>query len=107
MLFYPTEPLDDSVPQAAVWNAVRQAFAQDEGVAYYRFPISDAKGFALHEADILIVLRHFGLFVLEVKGYCINNITGIQGHVWQTKNWYTPEEYPLKQVLAQVFALKK
>jgi hypothetical protein len=107
MFFYPAEPLDDSIPQAAVWNAVRQAFGQEEGVAYYRFPISDAKGFALHEADILIALRHYGLFVLEVKGYCISNITGIQGHVWQTQNWYTSEEHPLKQVMAQVFALKK
>jgi hypothetical protein len=107
MIFYPNDPLDDSIPQATVWKAVQQAFTHEEGVAYYRFPISDAKGFALHEADILIALRHYGLFVLEVKGYCIHNITGIQGHVWQTQNWYTSEEHPLKQVMAQVFALKK
>ncbi|GAB3830951.1 hypothetical protein GCM10028895_47660 [Pontibacter rugosus] len=106
MNFYPDEPLDDSEPQAIVWEAVREAFKDMEGVAYYRYPIYSEKGLRFHEADILIVLRLYGIFLIEVKGFSIHNIIGIQGHQWQMRKWYTAEEYPVGQVINQMFALK-
>jgi len=106
MDFYPDEPLDESEPQRFVWEAVRAAFGSEEGVAYYRYPVFDPSGLRRHEADILIVLRRYGVFLIEVKGLSIRNIRGIQGHVWQTASWYVPEEHPVQQADDQLFSLK-
>ncbi|MBJ6146298.1 NERD domain-containing protein [Hymenobacter sp. BT559] len=107
MRFYPEDPLDESEPQTRVWQAIQAAFMHEEGVAFYRYPIFDFRGLRHCEADFVVALRDYGLFVIEVKGLSINNIRGIQGHAWQTQNWYTVEEHPLAQVQQQVFALKK
>ena len=106
MEFYPDTPLDDSAPQRRVWEAIRAAFAEEEGATFYRYPIFSPDGLLRREADVLVALRRYGLFLVEVKGYRIDTIQSIEGHVWSTAPWYTDEEYPVQQVDDQLFALK-
>ena len=40
MNFFPLEPFDANEAQNKVWKWVKEAFQGDEGVAYYRYPIS-------------------------------------------------------------------
>ena len=107
MEFYPKEPHDVNAAQSMVWKAVKVAFQQEEGAAYYRYPIADVRGFSHYEADILLALRHYGLFLIEVKGLYIHNIRAIQGPVWQTQHLRPSQEYPVSQARNQVFALKE
>jgi hypothetical protein len=91
--FITTEPLskDGETSERLVWDAVRNAFREREGISYWRFPIFSKVGEHRKEPDILIIDRKLGLVIIEVKGLTIDQIKGIAGHRWEFKNFY---DYP-------------
>lgn len=106
MDFYPYEPLDDNEGQKKLWDWLKGAFKEEEGVAYYRYPIFTKTGKLYREPDILILHKELGLWVFECKGCSIDNIKAIQGHEWQMNNWYDEFITPVSQAEDQMFALK-
>lgn len=106
MEFFPYEPFDKNDAQKKVWDWVKDAFKDEEGVAYYRYPIFTKTGKLNREPDILLLHRQLGLWVIECKGCLINNIKGIQGHEWQMNNWYREIDTPVAQAEDEMFAIK-
>ena len=92
--------------EETVWNAVSEAFGEDQGYAFLGYPIYRQDGLLLHKPDILLVLRRYGVFLLECKGFRINNIAQIQGTHWTMRNWHKDIEGPVAQAERQLFALK-
>lgn len=105
MEFYPYEPLDNNQGQHKVWESIKKAFKDDQGVAYYRYPIFHKSGRLMREPDIVLLLREYGLWIFECKGYRINNIQEIQGHQWSMNNWHNEYETPVAQSEDQMFAI--
>lgn len=105
MDFHPYEPLDNNQGQSKVWESVKKAFKEDEGVAYYRYPIFYKSGKLMREPDIVLLHREYGLWVFECKGYNLSNIQGIQGHQWLMNNWHSEYETPVAQAEDQMFAI--
>lgn len=106
MEFHPYEPFDQNKAQKAVWDKLKSAFKDEDGVAFYRYPIFHRNGNLHREPDILLVHREYGLWVIECKGCYINNITSIQGHEWKMSNWHSEVETPVAQAEDQMFAIK-
>lgn len=106
MDFFPYEPFDNNKAQSNVWKWLKEAFKDEPGVAYYRYPIFTKTGKLNREPDILILHRELGLWVIECKGCSIDNIKGIQGHEWQMNNWYREIETPVAQAEDQMFAIQ-
>lgn len=106
MEFFPYEPFDKNEAQRRVWEWVKEAFKNEEGVAYYRYPIFTKTGRLNREPDILILHRQLGLWVIECKGCFISNIKGIQGHEWQMNNWYREIDTPVAQAGDEMFAIQ-
>jgi superfamily I DNA and RNA helicase len=106
MKFYPHEPFDQNNSQHKLWDWLKEAFKDDEGVAYYRFPVFKKTGSLLREPDVLLLHRQYGLWVFEVKGCQIGNIAAIQGHEWQMNDWYEETSTPVIQAEDGMFAVK-
>ncbi len=106
MDFYPYERLDNNQSQNKLWDWLKEAFKEDDGVAYYRFPIFSKQGKLNREPDILMLHRELGLWVFECKGCSIDNIQGIQGQQWQMNNWYDESITPVAQAEDQMYAIK-
>ncbi len=107
MKFFPNYPNDNNKGQRQIWNAIKNALSNDEGVAYYRYPIYTKSSRGRSEPDFLIVHRKYGIWVLESKGCEIGNICGINGHDWAMRDWYADNMCPISQVEAQFYEVKK
>lgn len=105
MEFHPEEAFDRNRGQRAVWKALKRALEPLTGHAYYRIPFYSLGGFYRYEVDVLLVLRDYGVFPLEVKGCGIENISSIEGNVWSMLDWNREEEAPCAQVDEQKFAI--
>ncbi|MEO0686779.1 MAG: hypothetical protein AAFY76_17490, partial [Cyanobacteria bacterium J06649_11] len=68
MEFFPYEPFDKNQGQNKVWEWLKEAFKDESGVAYYRYPIFTKNGNLNREPDILFLHRELGLWVIECKG---------------------------------------
>jgi superfamily I DNA and RNA helicase len=106
MNFYPNYPNDNNKGQRFVWQALKDAFKEGDGVAYYRYPIFAKHGSRLSEPDFLVVHRKYGVWIFESKGCQIGNIVAIQGHDWQMRDWYSTTMSPISQVEAQHWEVK-
>ncbi|ABI60490.1 conserved hypothetical protein [Nitrosomonas eutropha C91] len=106
MKFNPNYPNDNNKGQRQLWNALKNAFEQDEGVAYYRYPIFATSKRGRSEPDFLMIHRRFGIWIFESKGCTIGNIAAIEGHDWQMRDWYADSMSPISQIEAQLFEVR-
>jgi len=106
MRFVPENLPDENLGEVEVWEQLKKTFRNENGVAYHRFPIYRTGGLYGHEADIVLIFRDAGIFVVEVKGCRADNIERIEGHHWHMRNWTQEVETPVKQARDQMFALK-
>ena len=107
MKFFPNYPNDNNKGQRQIWTAIKNALSNDEGVAYYRYPIYAKSSRGRSEPDFLIVHRKYGVWVLESKGCEIGNICAINGHDWAMRDWYVENMSPISQVEAQFYEVRK
>lgn len=105
--FITTEPLDKhgEAGEQLVWEAVKEAFADRECLAYWRYPVFSQVGKFRKEPDILIVDRQLGLIIIEVKSIAISQIVSINGHRWQYQSFYTTSGNPYQQAENQLFTV--
>jgi len=106
MQFVPEDLTDAALSEAAVWASLKEAFQDAEGVAYHRFPVYRPDGLYGYEADIVLVFREAGIYVIECKGYRIEHIDRIEGHRWHLRDWTYDVGRPVQQARDQMFALK-
>jgi superfamily I DNA and RNA helicase len=106
MEFYPNVPYDKYHGQHIVWEAIKDAFRNDEGLAFYRYPIRALHNDVDYEPDTLLALRDSGIWVLECKGLHIEHLLEVQGAVWYTRNFYRDEVAPLHQADDQMYAVQ-
>lgn len=88
-----------------VWEAVKKAFSNRTCVAYWGYPIFSKTGESRKEPDIFIVDKELGLIVIEVKSISINQITKVNGHLWQYQNFYVSNGNPYQQAENQLYAI--
>ncbi|HDR8488132.1 TPA: UvrD-helicase domain-containing protein [Bacillus cereus] len=69
-----------------VWKKVKSVFIERESFGFLHFPMFKENHASKREIDILLVDREIGITVIEVKGISINQIKGIQGHIWHCTN---------------------
>ena len=86
-----------------VWYSIKDAFADRDCLAYWRYPIFDSN--TRKEPDILIADRDLGLIIIEVKSIKIEQIANIQGYRWQYRNFYTQYGNPYQQAVNQLYTL--
>ncbi len=105
--FITTDPFSLQNNQAAikVWDAVRNAFRDNDCIAYWRYPIFSKRGERRKEPDILIVDREFGLIIIEVKDVVIDQIKSIEGQTWEYDNYSINYDRPLENAEDQLFTL--
>ncbi|MGX9688661.1 ATP-binding domain-containing protein [Deinococcus wulumuqiensis] len=66
-----------------VWEAVKEAFAGREALAFWRYPLSDGQA---SEPDILILDAELGIVIIEVKALPLRQIKRFSGYEWEL-NW--------------------
>ncbi len=105
--FVTTEPIgrDGEKSEGHVWEGVKAAFTKRDCIAYWQYPIFTKTGESRKEPDILIVDRDLGITVIEVKSLTIDQITSVNGHVWEFNNFYTASGSPYKQAENQLYAV--
>ncbi|MFM9266481.1 pentapeptide repeat-containing protein [Tychonema sp. BBK16] len=105
--FIATEPLGKSgeTAEQRVWDAVCEAFADRDCIAYWRYPIFSSSGDFRKEPDILIVDFELGLTIIEVKAIAIDQIISISGHRWEFQHFYTTGGNPYQQAEHQLYAM--
>ena len=105
--FIATEPLGKSgeTAEKMVWDAVCEAFADRDCIAYWRYPIFSSSGDFRKEPDILIVDFELGLTIIEVKAIAIDQIVAISGHRWEFQHFYTTGGNPYQQAEHQLYAM--
>ena len=87
-----------------VWDSIKRGFELRNCLAYWRYPIFRPDYFR-KEPDILIIDRHLGLIVIEVKAIKIKQLVAIRGHSWQYQDFYTDFGNPYQQAENQLFSI--
>lgn len=72
--FHPYIAFGNNKAEKAVWDALKEAFKDDSNcVGYFRYPLFTKAGNLRKEPDIVFAHRHYGLWVIEIKGCTIDN----------------------------------
>ncbi|GMU00600.1 hypothetical protein KH5H1_47200 [Corallococcus caeni] len=93
--------------EARVFNALREAFRQDEGLCFLRYPFFETRGRFRHEPDILMLHRDLGLLIIEVKDLQARHVSRMEGHTWHMADWHKGIEEPYAQAEAQMWSALK
>ena len=88
-----------------IWEATKKAFSNRNCIAYWGYPIFSKTGESRKEPDIFIVDKELGLIVIEVQSISINQITKVDGHLWQYQDFYVPNGNPYQQAENQLYAI--
>jgi len=104
MEFVWSDPSKTNYAEKELWNALKLALINDEGICYHRYPIFSADR-SRREPDILILHRKWGLYIIECKGFKIDNLESINGPVWKMRNWHSDQETPFTQAEDQMWAV--
>jgi superfamily I DNA and RNA helicase len=107
MEFLPTVSSGDTPGEHEVWNRLKEALRDEEGVAFAHYPVFPKEATWRYEPDVLILHRRIGLVVIEVKDCRADNVEAIAGWTWQMTNWHSPTEAPAQQADKQLFALRR
>ena len=92
--------------EKTVWEAVKNAFADREAVAFWRYPVIED---AVREPDILILDAELGIVVIEVKSLPLSQIKRFSGYQWELNKAYFGKMSlnPFEQAKAQLQSVMK
>lgn len=80
-----------------VWNSLKNSFSKRDVLAYSRYPLFMNIGQKRKEPDIIILDKELGFYIIEIKGFSIDNIIKIDGGVWHMKDFYANTLSPFAQ----------
>lgn len=86
----------DQEHEKRVWDSVRKAFSDRECLGYSHYPLYQKIGEQREEPDIVFADREFGLTVIEVRPYEIDDISEINGETWTLDEQSTGEQGPTR-----------
>ena len=104
MQFVWSDSGDTSIAEEEIWKYLKMALLSDDGICYHRFPIFSTDR-SRREPDILIVHRQWGVYVIDCKGYRVDDIESIQGKTWNLRNWKSAKEEPISEAEDQMYAV--
>ncbi|NEQ75928.1 MAG: hypothetical protein F6K23_24575 [Okeania sp. SIO2C9] len=104
MEFIWSDSEDNNRAEKMMWQSLKNALFEDEGICYHRYPIFSPDR-SRREPDILMLHKNWGLYIIETKGCKIENIEKINGQVWEMKDWYSTQETPYSQAEDQMFSI--
>ncbi|MDM0115656.1 hypothetical protein QTI66_26135 [Variovorax sp. J22R133] len=108
MEFHPEHLFDTNQGENVVWDALKKAFRDAPGSAFYRYAIVDANRFARYEPDVLLALHLRSPAILECKGCRIEHIESIAGSDWSMREeWHRRSEHPAVQARDQSIELRR
>lgn len=87
-----------------VWEVLQLANFENERLLYRNFVTATESGLA-REVDFLVILRDWGIFVIEAKGYSINDITRVNNEKWILKGKSSTSN-PYKQALSGLWGIQ-
>lgn len=91
---------DTSIAEKEIWKYLKIALAKEEGICYHRYPLISADR-SRREPDILILHPKWGLYVINCKGYKIEDIDRIYDSNWILTNG--TQDTPLDQADDQMW----
>jgi len=91
--------------EQVVWNQLKNTFEQQSTIAFHHYEMFFKNGVGKREIDILFIHQQLGVFVFEVKGLTIDQISRIQGHTWHYQNFREPFGSPTQQASDQLYML--
>lgn len=105
--FIETEPLNKAGEKGEmkVWEAIKRAYSDKDCLGYWRYPLFSKVGETRKEPDILIADKKYGLVVIEVKSFTVNNLSEVNGHRWEYKDFYEDHGTPYQQAEDHVFSI--
>jgi superfamily I DNA and RNA helicase len=81
MEFIPSLPTyADDFPTQTVWNAIRQALGDGEGIAYYKYPILSSMGGA--KPDLTILTRRYQPVVIRCLNFQLADLRKLEDEEW-------------------------
>src|SRR5579862_2282290 len=101
MRFYPESAAPEYKAESDVWDIVKEALKDEEGVAWHSYRLYRLGRSYSYSPDIFVLSRRYGAIVIECKGCKINNIYAVHNIVWEMEDWYKPEITPVSQVESQ------
>lgn len=104
MQFVWSDSGDTSIAEEEIWKYLEAALLTEDGICYHKFPIFSADR-SRREPDILIVHRQWGIYVIDCKGYTIDNIESIEGKTWNLIDWKCTIEKPVSEAEDQLYAV--
>ncbi|WP_412030361.1 ATP-binding domain-containing protein [Deinococcus yunweiensis] len=91
--------------EARVFEAVKAAYAGDEALGFWKYPLVTAD--TVREPDLLIADPELGLVVMEVKSLPLDMIAGVSGYRWNLSRPYYGKDHlnPYEQARKQAHVL--
>lgn len=89
-----------------VWERLKDSLSQRDVLGYSRYPLFSKIGERRKEPDILFLDKEWGIVVIEVKGYTIQDIENIEPNLWTLINLYEKTSNPIAQAEDYLYALK-
>lgn len=111
MPFFETELLGKpgETGEKKVWDAVKQTYREQDQqgkcTGYWRYPLFTNVGQQRKEPDILIADQDYGVVIIEVKSFNIDNLVAVNGHLWEYQNFYEKSGNPYQQAENQLYSL--
>lgn len=99
-IFIPGDNFDRAGGEAeeVVWEKVKSAFGGRDVLGYSRYPLFQNDGGRRKEPDLILVDTEIGFVVVEVKGYCIDDIVSVENNQWSLKDSSDRKINPIAQV---------
>lgn len=89
-----------------VWKRIKEALNKRDILGYSRYPLFLEVGQRRKEPDILLLDKELGIIIIEVKGYTIDNIVGIDANEWRLEGIYAKTVNPIAQAEDYLYSLK-
>lgn len=89
-----------------VWKRIKEALNKRDILGYSRYPLFLEVGQRRKEPDILLLDKELGVIIIEVKGYTIDNIVGIDANEWRLEGIYAKTVNPIAQAEDYLYSLK-
>lgn len=80
-----------------IWNSLKASFTSRDVLAYSKYPLFKNLGQRRKEPDIIFLDKELGFYVIEVKGFTIDNIEKIDGGIWYMRDFYAKTITPFNQ----------
>ena len=84
--------------ERVVWDSLKTTLTGRDVLAYSRYPLFMDTGIRRKEPDIIFLDKELGFYIIEVKGFKLDNIIKIDGGVWFMRDFYSKTITPFGQV---------